>query len=295
MKKTYILTRNTNYSPTGPFTLGSLLSDPLNPESIIENTYPPPFISLPSLQTSFQTSVNLSSTINTSGKFGVFTKFLSQFGLGADLSYENASTSSREVEAQLLETKFFTPTLQYLEAVIQDIAVREYLEKQRFRANIYVVTGVKIASGVESGSESDGKRIKSNVALGLDGTPAGVPVNIGPEISITRTQKSHIDWGKCDDFIYAYRVKEVRYSVGRGTLVGTKDAKGDLYGIGQKIKEQTEQAKDDKSEGEVVDIEDEGPLWVTARKLRVNGEEVMDDDGELCELVIPKAALGSPA
>ncbi|KAE9378497.1 hypothetical protein N431DRAFT_452585 [Stipitochalara longipes BDJ] len=83
MKKTYILLKNTDYAPTGPFQLGSLLADPAAPESIIENSSPVPLPAIILLQKSSLRDFKGSHEKNQSGKYGIFSKFLYVLGIRA--------------------------------------------------------------------------------------------------------------------------------------------------------------------------------------------------------------------
>lgn len=286
MKKTYILLRNTDYTPTGPFQLGSLLSEPTVPESLIENSYPIPFPPGMPVQTSFLADFKTSSSLESRGKYGIFTKFLSVLGIGADIHYEHQSKNSREINAERLETRFITPTREYLEMIMQDLAVQAFVQEQRFRANLYVVTGLRVALGVKSGSESEEGNGAVNFSVSVDATAAtGVPVQAGPDIGMERGMKKGIGWGAGEDFVYAYRVKEVKYSVRKGRVV-SKDVKGDLYSIGGK-KVMKEEGNEDVEEGVTLEVQDVGPEWVTAKAMRLKAVEVMDEDGEACEIAMP--------
>jgi hypothetical protein len=283
MKKTYILLRNADYSPTGPFQLGSLLSNPTIPESLIEKFLPIPFPPDLPIQTSFLTDFKSSSSLENSGKYGIFTIFLSVLRIGAD--YEHEFKMTREINAKRLETQFITPTREYLEMIVQDSAVQAFVQEQRFRANVYVVTGLRVALGVSSGSESEEGKEGLNVSISVDATAAtGVPVGVGPDISIERGKNREVGWEGGEDFVYAYRVKEVRYSVRKGRVVG-KDVKGDLYSVeGKKV---VKEGNKDDGEEVTLDIEDVGPEWVTAKAMRAKAVEVLDEDGKACEIVMP--------
>jgi hypothetical protein len=286
MKKTYILLRNTDYTPTGPFRLGSLLSEPAVPESLIENSYPIPFPPGMPVQTSSLADFKTSSSLENSGKYGIFAKFLSTLGISADVNYEHQSKHSREINAERLETQFITPTREYLDMIMNDSAVQAFVQEQRFRANVYVVTGLRVALGVASGSESEEVSGAVQVSVSVDATTAtGIPVQAGPNIGIERGMKREVGWGAGEDFVYAYRVKEVKYSVMRGRVV-SKDVKGDLYSIGGK-KVMKEDGNKDVEDGVTLEVQDVGPEWVTAKVMRVKPVEVMDEAGEACEIIMP--------
>jgi hypothetical protein len=286
MKKTYILMRNTDYGPAGPFQLGNLLADPTTPESIIENSSP---IQLPAsipLQTSSVQDFKDSHQKTSSGKYGIFAKFLSILGIGADISYEHSSTKSREVNAETLETKFFTPNKEYLTTIMQDPAVQAFVKGQMFRANVYVVTGLRVALGVGVGSETEERKGGVKISASVNGTlMGGPPIEIGPDVEMERGRKREQGWGRSADFVYAYRVKEVRYSAVKSKIV-SKDVKGDLYSLDGKniVKDET---KEDGDEGVTLEAEVVGPEWVTAKSLRKKAVDVLDEDGEICEVMIP--------
>lgn len=142
---------------------------------------------------------------------------------------------------------------------MQDPAVQTFVKEERFRANVYVVTGLRLAFGVGTGSESKETKGGVKVSASVSGTlVGGPPVEIGPNVKIGRGEKREVGWGAgSTDFVYAYRVKEVRYSVTKGKLV-SKDIKGDLYSLDGK-RMAKEEGKKDNEEGVTLEVEDMGP------------------------------------
>lgn len=277
--------RNNNCRPDGPFQLGSLLSSPTTPESAIGSSALLPFPESMAIQVSSLHDFRSTCEQNTASQFGVFTKFLSVLGIGADVSVETGVTTSHSVSAEKLETRFITPTRTYLELLLQVPAVQEYIKEERFRANIYLVTGIRFAFGVRSGSSSDERKSGVHVSASVDGSiTGGVPARIGPEVTIDKGRKVKMEFGKSDDYVYAYRVKEVHYSTRKGKVV-SKDIKGDLYSLDGKraVVEKDGEADD---ENVILEVDDMGQEWLSARAMRSPAVEGIDDDGAACEIVI---------
>ena len=288
MKKTYILTRNTNYAPTGPFGLRSVLHDPTDPESLIEGYVPIPLpVEIP-IQESSLVTYRDSHESSTKDNYGIFAKFLAITGMGVDVGYKHGSKETRDMSAKELGTKFFTPTSEYLKAVLDDVSVQSFLQNRKFKPNIYMVTGVRVASGATGGSLTEGRERAGGMSLEADGTAAGVPVQAGIKAGQERMVETELSWESSTDYIYAYRVKELIYSVRKAKLEGIKDIDGDLYAVdGRRVlKRETSQPTNDEEKMVVLSLV-EGPEWVTAEVLQLKPDELVDEDGKLCDVVIP--------
>jgi hypothetical protein len=286
MKQTYILMRNNNYRPDGPVRLGSVLSSPTTPESTIGSSTLLPFPESIPIQVSSLYDFKSTCAQNSGSKFGVFTKFLSVLGIGADVGVETAVMTSHSVSAEKLETRFIAPTRDYLELLLQVPAIQEYIKEQRFRANIYLVTGIRVAFGVREGSSSAERKSGVHVSARVDGSmTGGVPASVGPEVTIDKGQKVKMEFGKSDDYVYAYRVKEVHYSTRKGKVV-SKDIKGELYSLDRKgvVVEKNGEADDEHI---ILEVDDMGQEWLSARAMRSHAVEGIDDDGAACEIVMP--------
>ncbi|PVH96495.1 hypothetical protein DM02DRAFT_503132, partial [Periconia macrospinosa] len=211
-KKRYILMPNTQYAPDAFFKLGTLITDPFDPESTIEDYSIVPFPASMSTISTFQTQYEDVISNEKKGKYGVFTSFLSFVGIGLDLSTNHASGDEATNIFEKLETKYFTPRQDYAESILQDEHVKKCLHEPMMNPNVYMVTGIKIAIGVKGGTRKHSKQNGAEMSLEMDPTLSGTPISIGPHIEGSREVAFGTKFGQSTDYIYAYRVAEVHYS-----------------------------------------------------------------------------------
>ena len=66
-------------------------------------------------------------------------------------------------------------------ACVKNTNVVDFLEQTNFRKPLYIITGLKMVEGASVTTVNNkGRRIYAQ--LGFDGTPAAVPVTVGPEV-----------------------------------------------------------------------------------------------------------------
>lgn len=120
------------------------------------------------------------------------------------------------METQLLDTS--KDYRRYLEqTVLGDPSVLAYLRASRISRNsIYMITGVKIVRGaqvkdtIERGFGGDGE-------VSVDATMlTGVPVSTTPKLEASRDKKQEISFSGSSDFVFAYRLRKIRYREGQG-------------------------------------------------------------------------------
>jgi hypothetical protein len=135
-----------------------------------------------------------------------------------------------------MDTTQFIPNEDYLKRCVDGIAVRRFLETARYRKPVYVITGVKIVSGAQ-GATSTLRAVDGMVGAQVDGTVLTggmVPVGGGPEFRRGKATKSAVSWGGSTDFVFAYKVSEVRVSKSGEVKHEQEYTKGALYEDGAK-------------------------------------------------------------
>ncbi|KLU82021.1 hypothetical protein MAPG_01100, partial [Magnaporthiopsis poae ATCC 64411] len=105
-RKTYFLSPSWDYHPSGPIQLGNLIISPSNPAEALNG----PDCPRPSSSTFFplttKTGEIWSSTDLRSGRYGLWTEFLSTLlGAGVGLAVEHASASSQTFRFESTETR----------------------------------------------------------------------------------------------------------------------------------------------------------------------------------------------
>jgi len=131
-----------------------------------------------------------------------------------------------------MDTTLFIPTEDYVNRCIDNTGVRRFLETSHYRKPVYIITGVKIVSGAQ-GATTSSRAVEGVVGAQVDGTVLSggmVPVGGGPEVRRGKETKNAVSWEGSTDFVFAFKVSEVR--VGKsGEVKRERDyTKGALYG-----------------------------------------------------------------
>lgn len=107
--------------------------------------------------------------------------------------------------------------------------VQAFLKRNRWRENVYMITAISVAVGATNVVSTVLWDRSVHMRLGIDSTAAGVPLTVGPggDGGWGGQQQMRFEGGS--DFVFAFRLREVCYSVKRGVKVG-EFTKGALYG-----------------------------------------------------------------
>lgn len=212
MIKTYILAPNwtTAPPPNGPIKLGHILDDitefePLNRNAIvpIDDSYLNPI----DTKTGFTTS----RSKLVAGELDVFAKVLGLAGVGVGAGIYYAKDKNDILSCQGLDTMTFDPNLAYIEDCMKLPDIRIFMEGARYKAPVYLVTGLKIGRGVSlqsTSSMSKGLKVEGGLC------PPGSPVEVGGKANVGKTTAESESWEGSTDFIVAFRVKKIRYRHG---------------------------------------------------------------------------------
>ncbi|KAF4616193.1 hypothetical protein G7Y89_g15213 [Cudoniella acicularis] len=279
MGKTYFLVASHDTPPSGPIALGSIITSPRTPDVSLNSASIAQ--SLPINETSILDWSHMMSS-SYKGKVGIWAKFLQSFGFGGDVSVEWDNSESAVYRFDQLITRTITPDITYTRSAFEQPTVQEHIRHSRFRANVYMIIGVKIARGADIAiSKIRSKGMSLNI--GVDLTPiTGVPLQLGPDVHSTTKEKAQTSFQQPNDFVFAYRLKEIVYK--KKVVVSQKDhLKGDLMGIGKGRQLDDEEEDDSKGEIEILGVKNED---LTAEEWEFEGEATTDDDGAECECVL---------
>lgn len=267
--------------PDGPLSLGHILVDrldpaPLNPDSI--KTIAKPY-------SSYKKGFTATRGQLRQGKYGVWAQILEAVGFGGELSVKCDKNTSDTFTIKQLDTTFFNPDQKYVEESMREDAVDAWMKAKSYRKPVYMITGLKVARGasmnVANTSERSGK-----LDLGIDLTPAAIPVRVGPVIEGSKTEEERTAFDASSDFVYAFRLRKIWYEGDKTTVQHEPDNKGamlgedkgDSHGAG-KDAAGVEFSQRDASAEDFDDSEDSDPEEVR--------EVQEEEDGENCVWVVP--------
>ena len=294
MSKTYFLVPTRDTLPSGPIFLGSIIKSPRSPELSINGKKSPLLSALEVDETRLIDS-SRQLTKGQNGKAGVWVEFLGGIGIGAEVSGNWDNTEQSTYKFSELITKTISPSLSEIQAIFREPDVQKCLKDSRFRDNLYMITGIKIARGADVAISKIRAR-GGNLNFGVDMTPFGVPIKVGPQVELSREMGQSLEEKHTSDFVFAYRLREIRYR--RRTVEDQREyRKGDLMGAGPKKKEGQDDSKnsvgaevglkemkvDQDEEAELVGLgsgDVDGDIW------DADTTSAVDEDGEEVHCVL---------
>ncbi|KAL2205460.1 hypothetical protein CC79DRAFT_1350172 [Sarocladium strictum] len=235
--KTYFLCPTTDFifpPPIGPLCLGSIIRStsapqyPLNKASVVAvvNAFPPIVESDWTKTISIETGLGL----------GVYAQFLQLatggLPLGSELQVEHSTELKNTFAFDTMTTLSFEPTQEYVEQAVKAPAVQAWLREPRQKfslvSTLFLVTGMKLVKGAKiKYATSQSTAVKGN--LGIDVTALGT--TFGPKGHWKRADKDAVESNREDEFVFAFRVKKLKF----GRRVKLEEySKGAFMNIGGK-------------------------------------------------------------
>ncbi|CZR60298.1 uncharacterized protein PAC_10194 [Phialocephala subalpina] len=280
--KTYFLVPTRDSPPSGPIFLGSIIKSPRSPELCINSKTSPLLTSL-EIHEKITTDETRHLYRDSKGKVSLFAEFLSGLPLGLDASvgtnWDNGEFAKYAFKE--LVTKQIFPSQGEIALIFKDEAIQGAIKDSRFRDNLYMITGVKIARGADVLIGKLRER-GGNLHFGADLTPVSVPIKVGPDLDVTRGHGQSVEEKHAGEFVFAYRLREIKYrrrkveeqrEYLKGDLFGHNEGKG--WGKGEKVEVEEEAELIGLGSGDV-GVED----W------DAEDVEAVDDDGEEVRCVV---------
>jgi hypothetical protein len=278
-KKAYFVLRYTTYPKNGPIKLGSIVQDPLAPEDSINHNAILPIPESLLVHTVPKTDHKQILKTPANLTVGVFAKFLQMTGL--NVSFDKTIVREDEWQFEKLERDMFKPTKEYVESALAAPALAAFVASQDVSPNLYIVTGINIATGTtHKWKRNKTNNTNANAGINVD---AGVGVTVGPKITYSKGDADEGEATIKDEFVFAYRVQEIEY---KKNVVRLKDVfKGELHGKGDaKV---LEEAKKEKIESlglrRLVESDAGGD---DVDRKGEEGYDELDEEGEKCEIIV---------
>ena len=279
MKKTYFLAPNFDYPPSSNISLGRIWTDPSDPGTCINPDGPLPFPSNMQVQHGHKTDWRNKTGGQHKGVIGIWARFLQVVGIDAEASVTWQNSNGDTYEFKRLDTEFIDPTTEFYTQSVLAPSVAEYIIETKFKKSIYMITGVKIARGADV-EQARSKEAGTHLKAGVDGTTAGSPVAVGPEVTISSSNSETTSSKGSSDFVFAYRLREIYYS--KGKVKHREHNKGALQDLGGSS---TKSSKEDVSAIPPLEILGCAGEDVTGEGSAAgNGLAVDEDNGEECNI-----------
>ena len=207
--KSYFLAPQWHHKPGGAITLGSIVVDPKAPHvSYTKDSS----VQLPALSVDHKTApFQITLENSTKKQTGLSADILSALGVGGSIALNLSKSKSITISAREVQTQEIHPTYAYGDAMIQQGDVQRYLEGKRFKKDVYMVVGLKIAKNATIGTYTErGHGGDINVqANALVFT--GVPIGGGPMFNASSKHSASAFAGLSEPFILAYRVRRITF------------------------------------------------------------------------------------
>ncbi|KAL2181906.1 uncharacterized protein P884DRAFT_254062 [Thermothelomyces heterothallicus CBS 202.75] len=294
-KRTYFLAPTRDQAPTGPIALGNLIRSPREPDFPLNDPNSPTVRRLQSAATVVpEADATRSAHTARSLQPTVFLSFLSGL-LGqnpVELSVAYSAAGGAAYRIPRLETRTIHPSAADVAALFAEPAVQAALRDSRFTANLYLVTGLQIAThGAEylvSGARARGVRLHFLTDL-ITTAAGGVPVGAGVGAEATEATEGRSAGRIEGPFVLAYSLREVLYRRKKVTGQRRPRIEGDLYADGErkvriKREEEEEEGQLESFEAELAGLKDEDPELPEYWDL-IDVETGVDLDGAECQIV----------
>lgn len=220
--KTYFLTPSWDHPPNGVIRLGSIIASPTKATQPLNvGTRKDP--EQDSLIPSYKSYVTWSKEKQRKGKYGLWTAFLSNLGIGADASYEREDTIENTYSFDRMDTVEFLPSEAYIRESINDPLVMRFLDISYLRKPLYMITGIKMVRGASAKTARRTSR-KAGLKLGLNAASTGAPISFGPEIGLDWAQNELASFDGSSDFVFAFQVRKI--------ILERKGLASDIYSKG---------------------------------------------------------------
>jgi hypothetical protein len=156
------------------------------------------------------------------GSFGMSARILDMVSFGVLGSTDRYLSHQYEIE-RVIEKTFF-PTADYVRNSVFQEKVLKQLESKLLRQPLYMIVGVRIAFNTKITHEQRSKRV-GELKAGGGFSPASVELQARTERKEGLFEQKHISSG----FIFAYRMRKVRYSRSSRSAAAREYDKGQLF------------------------------------------------------------------
>ncbi|KAJ3489096.1 hypothetical protein NLG97_g6065 [Lecanicillium saksenae] len=206
---TYHVVPHFNIAATGgALRLGTVVKDLV--ELVPLNRREADFVPVPAedvYSSTTQTSFHASRSQLLSGQFGVWAEAFGLSGVGGHANAGGERNSEETVSCDSVVTTFFDPAPDWVDTCLASKPVNEYIVESSYAAEVYLVTGLKVATNLIYSSEA-AKSANADAKAGASVPSAPVEAGLEGDYKLEKTQALGI---QSSDIIVGFRVKKYRY------------------------------------------------------------------------------------
>jgi len=268
MPATYFIPRDWKIHPD-EVTLGSVITNIKTPNSALSGAALPSLINPPVPPPKQDRPYSGKARSSKEWSVGLFSSFLQVATIGGELSVSSNSTLEMEYMCELVETRRFTPSLEYIEKAAKDPGVSAHLKMGGLRATAFMITGVKIAQGATiTMTEECGKELTAQLGVELP------TVTVGPKGSHKTSDYRQTTETVEGPFMFAFEVEKLRVGL-RGKVSHKRFIKGAMLARGKGGEEEY-----------VVECAGAGLDDEEAEDFDVELRSGVDESGEACVIIV---------
>jgi hypothetical protein len=172
------------------------------------------YVTIPSNLTNQSANADFSETVqrNLETTAGLNANVAQGIAGSADLVYSLARDKKNVYQCELLETFEFAPNKEFVsECIIASQRVQAFLDNSLVgRKRVYMVTGLKIASGFTKSSANE-TRHNPKLKVTASGAAVAIPGEAGLELGMTLANSRAVGHGRtANKIVFAYRVIRIK-------------------------------------------------------------------------------------
>ncbi|KAL7898910.1 hypothetical protein HDV64DRAFT_291651 [Trichoderma sp. TUCIM 5745] len=195
----------------GTLQLGQILAKPKDPAYVLQPTGPLGLHNDMKVESITQENLNMQTGAELAGQFSEWMK------LGYVPTYFKADVSIQQSldyvwHFDALESYTTSPTLAYVTEAMQHGDVPAALKGWLFKTRVYMVTGVRVAKGARMRRKN---QLSTDFGTEAQTSEPNQAVTAGMKMKVGEKRLDSEDFDKSSDFVFAYRLNEIRY---RGTV-----------------------------------------------------------------------------
>jgi len=228
--ETWFVLCDTSFLPDTEIKLGQLITDPRTPAQRLGDgpLEPGPLdVVLPSY---LETGRTIRTVQNTHLGVGLSAKVLSL--LPFSVAGNRQKHKKQQYEIDNIKSQKFVPSEHYVRKSIFQPRVLSYLAKHKYNKSVYMIVGIKVGSNayvVREGQRKVGGNVSGLVPLGA---AVGIPVDLQAKVSATTSKDRFDAYRVPNDFVFAYRLQEIRYFKKNGFIENYSFTRGaDLHDL----------------------------------------------------------------
>jgi hypothetical protein len=142
-----------------------------------------------------------------SGDFGIWTKALGRGGVGGSVNSHGERHREETFSCDNIVTTYFDPTADWVNKCLSAKPVNDYIVGSGYKKEVYIITGLKVATNLTFGNEAV-RKINGKAEAEAKGPQALVTVGIAANAG---HEKSQMFKFQSTDIVVGFRVKGYRY------------------------------------------------------------------------------------